>query len=269
MDITRLAISQVTTRKWDFGEDVIGYLSAGIHAMGVWRDKLDLFGEEAGIHLVRERSMKVSSISDAGFFLSKTRSQTALAIQDVLTAIDLAKKMEADSLVVITGEGGSLFRSVDLDRQMVMAAIREIAPYAESHGVKLAIEAVNGKRYPGNTFLHSIPDVLNFIDRISSPAIGLCFDVDHLWEEQDLFEHIRQASGRIMAVHLTDMPAEPKPPFDRRLPGSGIVPLSEILNAIVDSGYSGYFDLEIFSEDLWARDYPELLKESLQVFERI
>jgi len=269
MDIKRLAISQVTTPSWDFGEDLTGYLSVGIHAMAVWRDKLDLFGQEKGIELLKKHGMKVSSVSDAGYFLRKTRSQTAQAVQDSLLAIDLAKQLQADSLVVITGEGGSVFRSADLDRKVVIESFREIAPYAESHGVKLAIEAVNGERYPGNTFLHTIPDVLDLLDTIGSPAIGLCFDVDHLWEEQDLLEHIRQASGRIMAVHLSDMPADPQPPFDRRLPGGGIVPLSEILTAIVDSGYNGYFDLEIFSLDLWKRAYPGLLLESLLAYEQI
>ena len=228
-----------------------------------------LFGQDKGIDLLKKHGMKVSSISDAGYFLRKTRSQTAQAVQDTLTAIDLVKQLEADSLVVITGEGGSVFRSADQDRKAVIESFREIAPYAEDHGVKLAIEAVNGQRYPGNTFLHTIPDVLTLLDTIGSPAIGLCFDVDHLWEEQDLLMHIHQASGRIMAVHLSDMPADPQPPFDRRLPGDGIVPLSDILNAIVDSGYNGFFDLEIFSLDLWKRAYPGLIQESLLAFEQI
>lgn len=269
MDTNRLALSQVTTPSWGFGEDVTGYLSSGIHAMAVWRDKLDLFGQEEGIEMLKEYGMKVSSVSDAGYFLRKTRSQTAQAVQDSLIAIDLARRLEADSLVVITGEGGSVFRSADQDRKIVIEAFREIAPYAESHGVKLAIEAVNGERYPGNTFLHTIPDVLNILDIIGSPTMGLCFDVDHLWEERDLLEHIRQVSGRIMAVHLSDMPADPQPPFDRRLPGGGIVPLSEILNAILDTGYNGFFDLEIFSLDLWKREYQILLKESLVAFAQI
>lgn len=269
MDIKRLAISQVTTPNWDFGDDIAGYHSAGIRAMAVWRDKLDLFGQEKGLEILKIHEMKVSSVSDAGYFLRKTRSQTAQAVQDALLAIDLAKQLVADSLVVITGEGGSVFRSADLDRKVVIESLREIAPYAETRGVKLAIEAVNGKRYPGNTFLHTIPDVLELLDTVASPAIGLCFDVDHLWEEKDLLEHIRQVSGRIMAVHLSDMPADPQPPFDRRLPGNGIVPLAEILNAIDDSGYTGYFDLEIFSLDLWKRDCASLLQESLLAFERI
>jgi sugar phosphate isomerase/epimerase len=210
--------------------------------------------------------LKVSSISDAGYFLRKTHSQTLQAIEDTIEAINLTAKLGAESLVIITGVGGSFFRSPEQDWQIVVRALREVSPVAEACGVKLAIEAVNQSRYPGNTFLCSIPDVLKLLDEIRSPAVGLCFDFDHLWEEPNLKSHIADARGRIFAVHLCDMPRQPKPPFDRRIPGEGEAPLEEIMSALVEADYNGYFDLEILSLDLWARDYLELINQSHEAF---
>jgi sugar phosphate isomerase/epimerase len=266
MDKNKLAVSQVTTKNWDFAQDVKGYVSLGVEAMALWRDKLDLLGQGECLRLLAEVPLRVSSISDSGYFLSKTRSQTQRAIEDVVEAIDLAQAVGAYSVVLITGEDGSVFRTPDQDRQIVVDAMREVASVAEGHGVKLAIEAVNGERYPGLTFLHTIPDVIALLDDIGSPAVGLCFDFDHLWEEDDLIAHIAALKGRIFAVHLCDMPVAPRPPFDRRLPGEGVAPLRDILGAIQDSGYDGYYDLEIFSLDLWDEDYPTLIHRSQEAF---
>jgi len=262
----KLSISQVSTPNWDFSQDVEGYRAAGIEALAVWRDKLDLYGQAEGLALLADSGLKESSISDAGYFLRKTHAQSCQAIEDTLEAINLASSLRAESLVIITGVGGSVFRSAEQDRQIVVQALREVGPAAEACGVKLALEAVNGSRYPGNTFLSSIPDVLKLLDEIRSPAVGLCFDFDHLWEEPDLKTHIADARGRIFAVHVCDMPRQPKPPFDRRLLGEGEAPLGEILSALVDADYKGYFDLEIFSPELWARDYSELINLSQEAF---
>lgn len=42
---------------------------------------------------------------------------------------------------------------------------------------------------------------------------------------------------------------------DRMAPGEGILPLVEILRALDEIGYRGFYDVEIFSEDVWRSDY--------------
>jgi sugar phosphate isomerase/epimerase len=39
--------------------------------------------------------------------------------------------------------------------------------------------------------------------------------------------------------------------FDRVLPGEGVLDLPEIISALEDSGYEGYFCIEMFSAKLW------------------
>jgi sugar phosphate isomerase/epimerase len=55
------------------------------------------------------------------------------------------------------------------------------------------------------------------------------------------------------------MPAAPEPGIDRRVLGEGVIPLREILHAIAETGYEGYYDVEIMSDVVWGMDYPELL----------
>jgi sugar phosphate isomerase/epimerase len=264
----RLSISEVTTRNWSFAEDVRHYAAAGIEAIGVWRDKLDLHGTEEGIRLLADSPLRVANLVNAGYFLSMTRSQTRRAMEDVVEAIELARRLKTDTILIVTGDVGSFFRSVDQARELVVAALRELAPVAGAAGVRLAIEPIH-ERYPGYTFLHTIPDVLEIIEAVGSPHVGLFFDTDHLWESQDLLRDIERAGPAIYGVHINDMPAQPGPGIDRRLLGAGVIPLREILSAIEATGYRGYYDVEIMSEQVWAMDPREVLDALKVGFQRI
>ena len=254
----KLAVSEVTTHHWTFGEDVTHYASAGLDGIGVWRDKLDQFGQEQGLALLEKSGLQVANLVDAGYFLSKTRSQTRRAIEDTLEAIQLAQVLKTDCLLIVTGDVGSFHRTLDQARQIVIEALKELAPTAQAAGVRLAIEPIN-QRYGGYTFLHDIPSTLEIVDAVGSPAVGLLFDTDHLYESPDLFEDIEAAGDRIFCVHINDMPAKPGPGIDRKLMGDGIIPLKEILSAIDATGYRGFYDVEIMSDDVWNRDYDQLL----------
>ena len=55
------------------------------------------------------------------------------------------------------------------------------------------------------------------------------------------------------------MPAAPGSGIDRRLLGEGVIPLREIVSAIEATGYRGYYDVEIMSEQVWAMDPWQVL----------
>lgn len=256
----KLAVSEVTTHHWTFGDDVTHYAKAGLDGIGVWRDKLDQYGQDEGLALIEKSGLQVSNLVDAGYFLSKTRSQTRRAIGDAIEAIQLAQALNTDCLLIVTGDIGSFHRTLDQAREIVIDALKELAPTAQSAGIHLAIEPIN-QRYGGYTFLHDIPSTLEIIDAVGSPAVGLFFDTDHLYESPNLFANIETAGDRIFCVHVNDMPANPGPGIDRKLIGDGIIPLKEILSAIESTGYQGFYDIEIMSDDVWNRDYDQLLRD--------
>ncbi|MBP1692910.1 MAG: Sugar phosphate isomerase/epimerase [Chloroflexi bacterium] len=256
----KLAVSEVTTHDWSFGEDVQHYVAAGLDGIGVWRDKLDNFGTEQSLTLLAASGLQVANLVDAGYFLSKTRSQTKRAIEDVVEAIDLAKTLKTDCLLIVTGDIGSFYRTYDQAQQIVIDSLKQLAPVAQQAGVRLAIEPIN-QRYPGYTFLHDIPSTLKVIEAVGSAMVGLFFDMDHLYESPNLFADIAEAGERIFCVHLNDMPAAPGPGIDRRILGEGIIPLKEIVAAIDATGYQGFYDIEIMSDAVWKRDYTELLND--------
>lgn len=264
----KFSVSEVTTKNWSFDQDVQFYSEAGIYGVGVWRDKLDQFGFEQGVELLNKSNMQAANLVDSGYFLSKTRSQTRRAIEDVFEAIDQAKALKTDTLLIVTGDVGSFHRSLEEAKEIVIDCLKDIAPSAHSAGVKLAIEPI-ASRYPGYTFLHDISGTMEIINAVNSPAVGLFFDTDHLYQNEDLFENIQKAGDRIFGVHINDMPASPAPGIDRKILGDGVIPLKNIIHAIHETGYRGFYDVEIMSDQVWNMDYKELLKVLKERFKEL
>jgi sugar phosphate isomerase/epimerase len=263
--LPRLSVSEITTKDWSFDEDVRGYLAAGLGGMGLWRDKLDRFGEERGIELLQETGLQVANVVDAGYFPRKTRSQTELQIQDTVRAIKLTSRLGCDCLLVVSGDVGSFFRTREEAVDIIVTALRRLAPIADEFGVNLALEPIH-PMYVGYTFLRTIAQTRELLERVDHPRVGLFFDTYHLWQDQQLLTQIESVAGRIYGVHVSDWREPPRSSSDRALPGAGIMPLREILTAIARTGYAGFYDVELFSDELWLSDYPQLLQECKRRF---
>jgi sugar phosphate isomerase/epimerase len=261
----KLSVSEITTKDWTFEQDVRGYAAAGLDGMGLWRDKLDRFGEEWGIGLLQEVGLPVANVVDAGYFPRKTRSQVERQIQDTIQAIWLTSRLNCDCLLIVSGEVGSFFRTREEALDIVVAALRRLAPIADEEGVNLALEPIH-PMYAGYTFLHTIAATREVLERVDHPRVGLFFDTYHLWQEEDLLTQIESVAGKIFGVHVSDWQRLPRSLSDRALPGSGIMPLGEILRAIERTGYEGFYDVELFSEELWQGDYTLLLEECKRTF---
>lgn len=50
------------------------------------------------------------------------------------------------------------------------------------------------------------------------------------------------------------------------VPGDGIIPWRPILHAIEATGYRGYYDVEVFSEDVWQADCVDVLRRCQEGF---
>ena len=66
--MARLSINELTTYRWSFEEDVAAFQSAGVPAIGVWRQKLSDYGEAKGAELLVESGLAVSNLLGAGGF---------------------------------------------------------------------------------------------------------------------------------------------------------------------------------------------------------
>jgi len=265
--MSRLSINEVTTYRWTFEEDVTHYKAAGVQAIGVWRDKLSDFGEEKGIELLKEAGLAVSNLLWAGGFTGSDGRSYRESVQDAVEAIRLAGALRAGCLVVYSGaRGGHTFNHA---RRLLIDALDKLLPFADEHGVTLALEPMHPGCAAEWTFLNTLDDALNLVTRYPAPRVGLVFDTYQWGFDPATLALIPRLAERIRMVQLGDGRQPPQREQNRARLGTGVVPLSEIIAALQHAGYTGDYDVELLGEDVDDTDYHELIRHSQQAFAQL
>ena len=262
--MTRLSMNEMTTYHWSFEEDVINYAAAGSGAIAVWRQKLADFGEEKGIELLSDSGLQVSSLLWAGGFTGSEGRTYTECVQDAGEAVRLAAAMNAGCLIVYSGARGG--HTHNHARRLATGAIAELAPMASDLGVTLAIEPMHAGCAGEWTFLTNLDDALALIDEIASSHVKLAFDTYHLCQDGPIVDRLTELASRIAIVQLGDAKLPPEGEQSRCRLGDGKIPLREIVAALADANYDGFYDVELMGEEIETADYSELLQQSKQAF---
>lgn len=263
----RLSISELTTYRWSFEEDVLQYRAAGITAMGVWRPKLADYGEQRGAELLAEQQMRVSNLLWAGGFTGSDGRTHAEAVRDAVDAVRLAAALRAESLVVYSGPRNG--HTQNHARRLFVGALKELAPLADELHVTLAIEPTHPCCAGEWSFLNSIDAALEMAAASGSRNVKLAFDAYHLAHEADLLAKLRDVAGQVAVVHLADSRRAPCSDQERSPLGQGILPLRQIVATLTEAGYDGFYDVELMGEEIEAADYRELIDSSKRAFQQL
>jgi sugar phosphate isomerase/epimerase len=121
----------------------------------------------------------------------------------------------------------------DLERGLVVSALRELLPAAKAAGAALFVEPLN--RYEA-WMVNRLEQGVALADEVG-PEVGVMADLFHMGiEEADLGAAIRGAGGRVVHVHLADS--------NRLQPGRGHLDLRAPFAALKEIGYDGWFGIE-------------------------
>lgn len=255
--VPRLSLNQITTYHQGFDEDLIHYREAGIGRVGVWRPKLEEFGELTALEMLEDLDMGVSSVSWVGGFTGRHGYAFDDAIREARELIRWAGMARAESVVIASG--GRAGHTARHARRLLVEALEILGPEASAANVKLAVQPMMTLFAEEWTFLATIDETLQILSEVDHPQVGMAFDTYHLWREPNLLNRIRQIAHQVALVQLSDWHREPQSEYDRTLIGDGTIPLAEIVQAFEDSEYTGSFEISLWSEELWKSDYQQLL----------
>jgi sugar phosphate isomerase/epimerase len=246
------------------------YAAAGVDAIGIWEMKLD------GDSLEQFRKSGLGAASAVPQIpsihplpLLPGPDDPRERIDAMLRSLHALAPFEPTGIVTLTGPG---------DRDTVVAGLAEVAREAERLDLRLALEPFQRDGIENWSIVNTLGDAAALIDEVGSPAIGIQFDVWHLWNTPSLFEEIEQHAHRFVGVHVNDRREPTRGWADRVLPGDGIADVPTILGALDRAGWSGYYDLEIFSDNgafgasyegsLWDVQPTELAARARESFTR-
>lgn len=119
--------------------------------------------------------------------------------------------------------------------QRLTPALEELLEHAARHNVMLLLEPIN--RYETD-YLNRIDEVIEILNRMASPRLGVLADTFHMnIEEASIEQALRRAGSRLGHVHVADS--------NRRAPGWGHLDFAGILAVLKEVGYRGYLSAEI------------------------
>jgi sugar phosphate isomerase/epimerase len=261
-DFSRLCLHTMTTRPWGIEDCIRNYTGAGIHGITIWRNVLENRNLSAVKSLLTESNMKVISLCRGGFFPSVNPQKRQSAIDDNLLAIDQATAIGAPLIVMVCGADKD--QPLEKSREQILEGIIRILPRAESAGINLAIEPLHPMYAGDRSAVNTIMQANDMAEKINSPRVGVAVDVYHLWWDPDLEKEIgRCAENRhLFAFHVCDWKV-PTVDFlnDRGMMGEGCINIPRIRSWVEAAGFSGYNEVEIFSELHWAEDQHNYLEK--------
>jgi sugar phosphate isomerase/epimerase len=279
------SIGEYTTPGLSFAQDLDAYRKGGADGIGIDAG-LKLGGREQAtaedLKILRASALKATFVFPPVpsvlpmTLIALGAGDPATRIEAMCRSVRGLVALEPISFVCVTGPRGGL--ELEHARELAVAGLRKVARAAADVGATIAIEPMHASIAADYSWITSIPDAVALLDDIGEPNTGIMFDVWHLWDTPDVLGEIRRHSHRFVGVHVDDWRDPTRNWCDRVLPGDGIADLAGILGALDESGYRGWYELEIFSDDgrfgndyadsLWKLDPVELVRSGREKFER-
>lgn len=254
-----VAISQVTTPRWELPQELASLAASGFERMSLWRPKLSDTGVAASVRLLDAAGVKVSSLQWAGGFTGGDGRSFAESVDDALEAIDVAQALGAGVLVVHAGCRGGHTRTHAT--RLLLQAVEALLPRAREAGVVLAVKPVHATA-GGCGFLTGLNEALDLVDRCADPSLRLTLDLWHFGHEPCLGGLIERLAEAAALVQVADRCEPPSACADRLPAGHGSLPLEALLGDLLDAGYGGPVEFDPVGEAVEILGYEGVLRET-------
>ncbi len=266
-DLSQLCIHTITTKPWSIEEAAKNYSAEGVKGITVWRDAIiDRDVKQTG-QLLRDHGLNIVSLCRGGFFPNKEKEKRKLAIEDNLIAIEEAAELETQVIVLVCGADPT--QSLEDSRKQIKEGIETILPQAKAAGIKLAIEPLHPMYADTRSAINTLAQANDMAEQINSSYVGVAVDVYHLWWDPSLEQEIKRCgeNDHLLAFHICDWNSPTVDILlDRGLMGDGCIPVNKIRSWVEATGFSGFYEVEIFSNKYWQQDQSHFLKKIIKAY---
>lgn len=259
-DLSKLCIHTITTKPWKLAEAVEHYAEVGVRGISVWQDSAQELGTIKSGNLIRENEVEVVSYVRGGFFPHTDRAEREKAISVNKKMIDEAAELGAPMLVLVCGAEPN--QDLKESRKQIQGGIESVLDHSKKNNVQLTIEPLHPMYADTRSAVNTLQQANEMAEAIDSEWVGVAVDVYHLWWDPDLENQISrcQKHGNLSAFHICDWNVPTNDMLlDRGLMGEGCIKLDRIKKWVLDAGFWGFHEVEIFSERFWKMDQKVFL----------
>lgn len=266
-----LSLNTATVRKQGSLLDIIDACARnGIRAIDPWRDQVAAIGLDRAVRAVKDAQLELSGYCRGGMFPADPAHRSQ-ARDDNRRAVDEATALGASCLVLVVGglpqysrPGSAPSRDIWGAQAQVEDGIAELLAYARTAKLPLAIEPLHPMFAADRACVNTTRQALDLCDRLDparTGALGVAIDVYHVWWDFELMPQIERAGhDRILAFHVCDWLVPTTDMLnDRGMMGDGVIDIPRIRAAVEAQQFSGYVEVEIFSNRWWAMPVDEVI----------
>ena len=271
-----LSLNTATVRKQG---DLVTIVDAcarhGIRAIDPWRDQVAAVELDRAVRAVRDAGLELSGYCRGGMFPSDAARRNEVR-DDNRRCVDEARALGASCVVLVVGglpqysrPGSTASKDIAAARSQVDEALADMLDYAKQANMRLAIEPLHPAYAADRACVNTTKQALDICDRLDpqrTGALGVALDVYHIWWDPDVLAQIERAGrDRLLAFHVCDWMVPTKDILnDRGMMGDGVIDIRKLRAAVEAAGFDGYSEIEIFSNDWWARPMDEVLQACIE-----
>jgi sugar phosphate isomerase/epimerase len=270
MPTADLSLNLATVRRqWNLREAVAAAARHGFAGVAPWRDMVAETGTAEAAHIFGGSGLRVTGYCRAGLFPAADAVGRQAAIDDNKRAIDEAAAIGAECLVMIGGGLPKGSRDLAGARKMFAHGIAAVLPHARAAKVPLALEPMHPMYAADRGCITTLAEMSDLCDALGD-GLGIAVDTYHVWWDPNLAREIARAGSRIIGHHICDWLVPTRHLLtDRGMMGDGVIDFPAIRRMIEAAGYRGIQEVEIFSEDWWARPGDEVLTTVMERFRTV
>jgi 4-hydroxyphenylpyruvate dioxygenase len=266
MRLDQIAINSVSTRHDSLADAFAAYAEAGFRLVELDIEAARGVGAETVAELLAEHSLRCIGGFDGELMCFGGRAAAEASVAALAESARFVAALGGGGVLVF-GTDGPAARSDDPIAQVADVARHAVDAIADLD-VTLALE------FNWSPVIRSLASAVAVSDAVDDPRLGVLFDPAHYYTTPTKLEDLTaHAVSRIVRVHMNDMPDIPADLAhwndDRVLPGTGILPLGEMLERLEAHGYAGAYALEMFGEDLWSLPVREAAERSYAAMARL
>ena len=243
-----------------------GYQGLEIHTEKLWRYINAGFTSEEFKSRLDAANIAPSAIDIIGGVEAATKEEQKRVFKEAEILCRFAKDIGAPTIQLNAFESLNAF-STEENIQLTANNIRSIVDIGREHGIRFQYEGAAW------TPIATLEDYYRLLDAVGRDNFGFVLDTWHLWACRGAtLDQISQVDkSLIYNVHLSDgkRPAEGQPWVDERelrgfYIGDGDIPLQEWVDAILQTGYDGFFSGEFLNDQLWEQDHYDVAETMIK-----
>lgn len=258
-----VAISELTSVRWDLHEELAHAAAGGFDALALWRPKVSDVGASETARLLAGSGITASSLQWAGGFTGGDGRSFAESVADGVDAIDVAEAVGAPVLVVHSGCRGGHTRSHAM--RLLCQALETLAPRAAAAGIALAIRPVHPLASPGCSFVTRLSEALDLVERCDDPVVRLAVDLWQFGDDDGIDELLPRLAAAAAVVQVADRTGSLSAAADRLPAGDGGLPLERLVAGLVEAGYRGPVEFDPVGEAVEAMGYAAAWRQTRAV----